>query len=144
MPRGYQIRSMADQGSDIDKRRQTFGLGFNHPDPKDWPSRYSYEGLQQAPNYRPDLDIYVVAPNGDYVACCISWWDAANQIASLEPVATVPAYRRKGLARAAVYEAMRRVADLGARRIFVGSDQEFYLAIGFELMYSGHHWVKKF
>lgn len=144
LPEGYTLHSMADEDSDIDKRRKTFGLGFNHPDPKDWPSRLSYDSLQQAPNYREDLDIYVMAPDGEYVACCIGWWDDINKIASLEPVATVPDYRRKGLARAAVYEAIRRAAERGATRVFVGSDQKFYLDIGFELTLPGHHWVKKF
>jgi predicted N-acetyltransferase YhbS len=142
VPDGYQLHSMADEGSDIDKRRKAFGLAFNHPDPKDWPSRLSYEGLQQAPDYRSELDIYSTAPDGEYVAFCIAWWDAANRIASLEPVGTVPGHRRKGLAQAAVFEAMNRAADFGAQRIFVGSDQEFYLAIGFELAYPAHHWVK--
>jgi len=144
LPDGYHLQSMADEGSDIDKRRKVFGVGFNHPDPKDWPSRLSYQGLQQAPNYHSDLDIYVVAPDGEYVACCIGWWDEVNKIASLEPVATDPAYRRKGLARAAVYETIRRTAKLGAKRVFVGSGQEFYLSLGFELTYPAHHWVKQF
>lgn len=141
---GYNLGSMADGSSDIDKRRKAFGVGFNHPEPKDWPSRISYEGLQQAPNYRTDLDIYVAAPGGEYVSFCIGWWDEVNQIASLEPVGTAPEHRRKGFAHAAVLEVVRRVADLGARRIFVGSDQAFYLSIGFELTLPAHHWVKKF
>lgn len=143
LPKGYSLHSMADEGSDIDKRLKAFGVGFNHPEPMDWPSRISYQGLQQAPNYRPNLDIYVVSPGGEYVSFCIAWWDEVNQIASLEPVGTAPAHRSKGLARAAVQEAVRRVAELGARRIFVGSDQRFYLAIGFELTLPAHHWVKK-
>ena len=143
LPDGYSLRSMVDGSSDIDKRRKAFGVGFNHPEPKDWPSRISYEGLQQAPNYRAALDICVVAPGGEYVSFCIAWWDEVNQIASLEPVGTTPELRRKGLARAAVLEAVRRVSELGARRIFVGSDQMFYLAIGFERTLPAHHWVKK-
>jgi predicted N-acetyltransferase YhbS len=144
LPPGYQLRSMADNGSDIDLRRKAFGVGFNHPEPKDWPSRLSYEGLQQAPDYRPYLDIYVVAPDGEYVSFCIAWWDDKNKIASLEPVGTAPEHRRKGVARAAVLEAIRRVTAVGAQRIFVGSDQTFYLAIGFELTYPAYHWVKRF
>jgi len=100
--------------------------------------------LQQAPNYRADLDIYVAAPGGEYVSFCIGWWDEVNQIASLEPVGTAPEHRRKGLARAAVLEVVRRAADLGARRIFVASDQAFYPNIGFELTLPAHHWVMKF
>jgi len=144
LPEGYQLRSMADSGSDIDRRRKAFGVSFNHPEPVDWPSRLSYESLQQAPNYRADLDIYVTAPDGEYASFCIAWWDEINQIASLEPVGTAPEHRRKGLAHAAVLAAIRRVAALGAQRVFVGSDQEFYLAIGFELAFPAHHWVRKF
>jgi len=144
LPKGYRIRSMADKGSDIDYRRKAFGLAFNHPEPKDWPSHISYEGLQAASDYRPDLDIYVSAPDGEYVAFCLAWWDEVNRFACLEPVGTVPEHRRKGFARAAVLEAIYRVGKLGAERIFVGSDQEFYLSIGFELGFPGHHWVKKF
>jgi hypothetical protein len=39
LPKGFTLCSMADEGSDIDKRRKAFGVGFNHPEPKDWPSR---------------------------------------------------------------------------------------------------------
>ena len=141
---GYQLRSMADDESEIDYRRKAFGLAFNHPEPKDWPSRFSYEGLQRASDYQKELDIYVVAPDGDYVAFCISWWDEGNRIASLEPVGTAPDHRRKGLARAVVLEAIHRVATLGADRVFVGSDQEFYLSLGFELAFPAHHWIKRF
>jgi predicted N-acetyltransferase YhbS len=70
--------------------------------------------------------------------------DETNKFASLEPVGTVPEHCRKGLASAAVFEAIRRVADLVAERVFFGSDQEFYLALGFELAYPTHHWVKNF
>lgn len=144
LPDGCKLYSMADERSDIDRRRKAFGVAFNHPEPKDWPSRLAYEGLQQAPNYHAYLDIYVKAPDGEYVSFCIAWWDEANKIASLEPVGTTPEHRRKGLASAAVYEAIRRVTALGAERVFLGSDQAFYLAIGFELTLPAHHWVKKF
>jgi hypothetical protein len=142
VPEGYRLRAMADTGSDIEKRRKAFGVGFNHPDPKDWPSRISYEGLQQAPDYRADLDIYVTSPDGEYVSFCIGWWDETNKIACLEPVGSAPEHRRKGLAAAAVFETIHQVADLGVERVFVGSDQAFYLAIGFELTLPAHHWVR--
>jgi predicted N-acetyltransferase YhbS len=75
---------------------------------------------------------------------CIAWWDEHNRIAMLEPVGTVPEHRRKGLARAVVLEAIRRVAALGVEKVFVGSDQEFYLSLGFELKYARHDWEKEF
>lgn len=143
LPEGYVVQSMADH-NDLDRRRRAFGLGFNHTDPREWPSLLSYQELQQAPDYRKDMDLYVVAPDGEHAAFCIVWWDEGNCIANLEPVGTVPAYRRKGLARAVVLEAIRRVADLGAERVFVGSGQEFYTAIGFKPEYLSHRWEKRF
>jgi GNAT superfamily N-acetyltransferase len=143
LPEGYCLQSMADE-NDLDRRRKAFGLGFNHPDPREWPSLLAYQGLQDAPDYRPELDLYVVAPDGEFASFCIAWWDARNRIASLEPVGTVPEHRRKGLARAVVLEAIRRVAALGAEEVFVGSDQSFYLSLGFDLKYAAHHWVRRF
>jgi predicted N-acetyltransferase YhbS len=143
LPPGYRLQSMADN-NDLERRRKAFGQGFNHPEPENWPSRLAYQELQKAPDYRPELDLYVVAPDGEFVSFCIVWWDAHNRIASLEPVGTIPEERRKGLAQAVVLEGVRRAAELGAQRVFVGSDQEFYLTIGFELQYASHHWVKRF
>jgi predicted N-acetyltransferase YhbS len=140
---GYRLQSMADE-NDLERRRKAFGLGFNHPDPRDWPSLHACQGLQEAPDYRRELDLYVVAPNGEFASFCIAWWDERNRIASLEPVGTVPEHRRKGLARAVVLEAIRRVAAMGVEEVFVGSDQAFYLSLGFELKYARHHWEKRF
>jgi predicted N-acetyltransferase YhbS len=142
LPEGFRLQSMADD-NDLERRRKAFGLGFNHRNPKDWPSLLSVQELQKAPDYRQDLDLNVVAPDGEFVSFCIAWWDAHNRIVSLEPVGTVAEYRRQGLARAVVLEAIQRVATLGAERVFVGSDQAFYLSLGFELTYAGHHWKTK-
>jgi len=143
LPEGYRLQSMADD-NDLERRRKAFGLGFNHLDPKDWPSLLSMQELQTSPDYRRELDLYIVAPDGEFVSFCIAWWDAHNRIASLEPVGTIAEYRRQGLARAVVLEAIRRVAALGAEQVFVGSDQAFYLSLGFELRYASHHWKNEF
>jgi len=143
LPEGYRLQSMADE-NDLERRRKAFGLGFNHPDPKDWPSLLANQELQRAPDYRRELDLYVVAPHGEFASFCIAWWDEYNRIAMLEPVGTVPEHRRKGLARAVVLEAIQRVTALGAKEVFVGSDQAFYLSLGFKLQYAGHHWEKEF
>ncbi|MGD8625312.1 MAG: GNAT family N-acetyltransferase [Anaerolineae bacterium] len=143
LPGGYRLQSMADD-NDLDRRRKAFGLGFDHADPRDWPSLLSCQELQHAPDYRHDLDLHVVAADGEFVSFCIAWWDERNRLASLEPVGTVAEHRRKGLARAVVLEAIRRVAALGAEQVFVGSDQAFYRSVGFRLTYAQHHWEKMF
>lgn len=45
--------------------------------------------------------------------------------------------------KAVIYEAIKRVKDKGAERIFVGSGQPFYLSMGFSLAYSKEVWQKK-
>ena len=130
LPEGFQLQSMADE-NDLAKRCKAFGCGFNHPDPLEWPSLMSYEILQQAPDYRKEQDIVIKAPNGEYAAFSLIWHDAPNHLATLEPVGTQPEFRRMGLAREAVFEGMRRMKRKGVTRVVVGSDQEFYKAIGF-------------
>ncbi len=140
LPTGFVLRSMADDGSDIERRREVFGRSFNHPDPADWPSAIAYEELQSAPDYDKSLDLYIAGPDGKYVACCIAWYDRYNQIAMLEPVGTVPDQRRRGLGRYVVMESIRRVAALGARRVYVGSGQQFYQALGFRIHATAYRW----
>lgn len=67
--------------------------------------------------------------DGDYVAHCGVWYDG-GETAYIEPVATVPEHRRKGLGKAVVYEALRRAKKQGAKRAIVISDQRFYQNIG--------------
>ena len=143
LPEGFAIQSMADE-NDLERRRKAFGRGFNHEDPKEWPSLFSYQELQKAPDYRKEQDLYVVAPDGEFVSFCILWWDEQNRIGILEPVGTVPDHRRKGLARAVVHEAVRRAAALGAEKVVVGAGLDFYLAIGFEKKYANYVWVREF
>ena len=139
LPEGFALRSMADD-NDLARRAKAFGVGFNHPDPKEWPSAATYAELQRAPDYRPDLDLYVVAPDGEFVSFCLVWLDARNRLCALEPVGTAPAYRRRGLARAVVTEGLRRAAALGAERAWVGSNQDFYKALGFRERRWAHTW----
>lgn len=141
LPAGFTLQSMVDE-NDIEKRREAFGRGFNHEDPIEWPTAFSYRELQKAPDYRPERDLYIVGPEGNYVSFCIIWYDDRNQIGSLEPVGTHPAYRRRGLAREVVLEAIRRVAALGATEVWVGSGQRFYEVLGFEKILVTYAWKK--
>jgi predicted N-acetyltransferase YhbS len=140
---GYLIRSMARENN-IELRREVFGRAFNHPDPADWPSAFTYQELQRAPDYRKDLDLYVLSPEGRYVAFCIVWYDEVNRLGSLEPVAAHPDHRRLGLGREVVLEGIRRAAALGANKVCVGSGQRFYEAIGFQKKYISYRWTRKF
>jgi predicted N-acetyltransferase YhbS len=143
LPEGFALRSMADENN-LELRRKAFGLGFNHPDPWEWPSHFAYQELQEAPDYRKDLDLYVISPDGEHVSFCIVWYDEKNRLGILEPVGTVPKYRRLGLAREVVMEGIRRAAALGAETVQVGSGERFYEALGFEKKYVSYIWTKAF
>ena len=143
LPEGYGIRSMADE-SDIERRREVFGRAFNHVDPAEWPSAFSYQELQRAPDYRPEQDLFIVSQDGRYVACCIVWHDEVNKIGILEPVGTHPDFRRRGLGQEVVMEGIRQAASRGATEVWVGSGQRFYEAIGFEKRAICYTWTKRF
>ena len=82
------------------------------------------------------------APDGPFVSYAGTWYEGANRYAYVEPVATDPDYRRRGLGRAAVLEGLRRCAALGATVAYVGSDLAFYRALGFEVMHTDRCWTK--
>ena len=140
LPEGCVIRSMADENN-LELRRKIYGLGFNHRDPSEWASVFAYQELQKAPDYRKDLDLVVVGPDGEYVSCCIVWYDERNRMGIFEHVATHLDFRRRGFGKAVMVEGLRRIAAFGATRAWVGSGQEFYAAIGFQKKYVCYNWI---
>jgi predicted acetyltransferase len=85
----------------------------------------------------------VKAPDGEYAAHCGMWYEEGEKTAYIEPICTVPEYRKKGLVKIAVYEAMKRCSKLGAQRAIVVSNQDFYHKIGFEVSSTYSFWKKK-
>ncbi len=140
LPDGFQVISLADE-DDLTKVDRVLWRGFNHPgEPEgDMEGRAK---MQSGPHFRKDLNMVVKAPNGNYAVYCGLWYEARNQLAYVEPVATDPDFRRMGLARAALSEGIRRCAESGAGVAYVGSDQEFYQALGFRKIFTSRCWVK--
>ncbi len=91
-----------------------------------WDSRV----FEPTPNYNGALKVFATN-DSEYCSHCGIWYTKGDT-AYIEPVVTNPEYRKQGLARAVVFEAMKRAKSLGARRAIVISDQEFYYHIGFE------------
>lgn len=139
LPSGFQLKSLAEE-NDLHKIHRVLWRGFNHPGD---PPENGIEGrrkMQSAPTFRHDLNVVVESPEGHFVSYAGTWFDPVNLIAYVEPVATDPDYRRRGLGAAAVLEGIRRCRELGATVAYVGSDQAFYLAMGFRLAYTSHCW----
>jgi len=93
------------------------------------------------PHFRKDLLFIAKADNGDYCAYGLIWIDEVNKYAYLEPLSTVPQYRRKGLAKALIYEAINRTSELGTTYM-VGGSGDFYKGIGFETQYAIQYYKK--
>ncbi len=141
VPDGFRIQSLADD-NDQRKINRCLWRGFDHEGdiPEEDLNRPAV--AQGAPNFRKDHTIVALAPDGEYVSYAGIWFVPENGFAYVEPVATDPICRRKGLARACVLESLRRVRAAGAKVAWVGSDQEFYHAIGFETKFQRNLWIK--
>ena len=113
LSRGFRLRSLTDE-NDLAQIAGVLWPGFEHDGeiPETGPATQGES--QQTPGFRRDLTIVAVAPDGTYASYAGMWFVPENRVAYVEPVATDPAFRRTGLARAAISEGLRRVAQLGA------------------------------
>lgn len=141
LPDGFRLKSLQED-NDLHKIDRVLWRGFDHEGES---SQENVEGrgkVQSAPSFRKDLNIVIEAPDGHFVTYSGTWFEGTNRYAYVEPVATDPAYRRRGLGKAAVLEGIRRCGELGATVAYVGSDLAFYMAIGFEKMYTSQCWTR--
>jgi mycothiol synthase len=77
------------------------------------------------PAYRSDLDLVAVAPNGELAAFCICWLNEASAggvSGQIEPLGVSESYRALGLGKAILAEGIRRLEELGVKRILVETD----------------------
>lgn len=117
---------------DLAKACECCWKGFDHEEeegPWDGVYEYAYD-LVNAPHATPEHHIAVMNEAGDYVCYAGMWWVPENKLAYLEPLCTVPAYRHRGLAAAALSELYRRLKPLGAAHM-TGGDNPFYEKIGY-------------
>ncbi len=143
LPDGFAIMSVA-QEDDVDQRRIAKAVAFGgYYAPSSWPPAWTMREMQKAPDYRPDLDLFIKAPNGDCAAFCTVWADVENRYANFEPVGTRADYQRLGLGSALQSEGFRRMASMGVTRSFMVSTNPFYRHVGFrETPYTFSAWMK--
>lgn len=145
LPEGFRLTSLSED-CDWAKVHQVLWRGFDHGDevPMNEEEFASRRAMFDTPKARRDLKIAVAAPNGEFASFCGMFYEPNGRFGYVEPVATDPRYRRLGLGKAAVLEGIRRCRALGATTAYVGSDQQFYQAIGFKKVYNSECWVKYF
>lgn len=93
--------------------------------PDDDDAEKAFASLAKAPDYDPNLDLAVIDKENEIASFVTVWYDSLNKIGILEPVGTIPKYRRMGLAKNLIYEGANRIRRRGARKMYVGSGQEF-------------------
>jgi len=148
---GYTVRSQGD-GLELLERCYASGLGFHDDDinvardNRDHPAWYHH--IQSAPLYRRDLDLVAVSSDGSIASFCTIWFDDVTRTAYFEPVATLPAHRRRGLGKAIMFEGLHRLKRMGAKVAFVGGYSQAANALYFSVMGPDHDtsepWVKDF
>jgi ribosomal protein S18 acetylase RimI-like enzyme len=74
------------------------------------------------PAYKRDLDIVVEAPDGRLAAFCICWFDEKSGDGHVEPLGCHDDFRQHALGRVALSEGIQRLQALGAKNIFVETD----------------------
>lgn len=143
LPDGFRLTSLAEE-CDWAKVHSVLWRGFDHGDdvPMNTAEYESRQKMFDTPKARRALKIAVVAPTGEFVAFCGTFYEPTNRFGYVEPVATDPRYRRLGLGKAAVLEGIRRCGLFGAQVAYVGSDQPFYQALGFKKVYNSECWLK--
>lgn len=148
LPDGFSVTSLKDK-YDLYQYGRILWKGFDHE--ADGEGEYApaaeslevFRGEFERPNINLDIKIAVTAPDGNFASYCGMWHDPLSQSVLVEPAATDPAYRKMGLGRAAVLEAIRRCGQLGATRAYVGSSHQFYYSLGFRPTTTSTFWVKK-
>jgi ribosomal protein S18 acetylase RimI-like enzyme len=103
-------------------------------------SAADYAALMELPGYQRELDVVTVTPDGTIAAYVNGWLDPVNRIGDLGPVGARPAYRRQGLARAALLECLRRLQAAGMNRVCVSTGEtntparRLYESVGFSVV----------
>ena len=131
---------------DLYKHHKLLWKGFNHEGqaPLDEDIINKQKIMLSAPHMNTLLHIIAKNECSEYVSYCGLWYDKDTDYVYVEPVCTVPEYRNKGIARTVLIEALKRAYDLGAKKAYVISDNDFYKGLGFkEHSHYTFYWYNK-
>jgi ribosomal protein S18 acetylase RimI-like enzyme len=114
LPAGFSLRLVRRE--EIAERAAAHREAFD-------PSRVTdehYLRLIGTAEYAQALDLVAISEDGRVSSFAIAWRDEVNREVEFEPVGTRPCFRRRGLAKAVLYEGLRRANAQGARSAVVG------------------------
>lgn len=136
----------ADIRNDVYKHHELLWKGFDHDGeaPTDEETMLRQKEMLAAPDMNAALHVAAQTADKEYVAYCGAWYDEATDYVYIEPVCTVPQYRGKGIAKAVLFEALKRARELGAGKAYVISEMDFYKRLGFKQhSHYTFYWYKK-
>jgi len=115
-PAGYRlILATAEQGEDLARvRREAFGEA--------WPPGQYRRHVLEGPGADQTRDVAAVDARGEITALATIHLDRVTGVGLFEPVATRPAFQRRGLARAVLAYGLQIMAEHGLTTACVGYD----------------------
>ena len=131
LPADFQIRSVAGEneaGLVAEVHNGSFGSSW---------SSEEYLKVMRTPGFSIEHELVVVAPDGHFAAFLIYWLDPISKSGLFEPVGCHEDFQRRGLAKALMYEAMKRMVDAGMEKAIVGHNSDnvaarnLYASVGF-------------
>lgn len=148
LPEGYKTVSLKE-APDIKEYYRLFWRGFNHE--LNGQGKYKHSDEKEAEgkkeifrkNNNLNHKMIVQDKTKTHVAFCGLWYDKKLDFALVEPLATDPDHRRLGLAKATIFEGIKRVYQEGAKRIIVNTSKQFYYNRGFRPYKTQTVWEKK-
>lgn len=142
LPEGFHF--VKPEEYDMDKIGKCCWKGFNHEETEgSWNHQYEQANylIQAAPHATMELDVIIADEQGEYACCAGMWWTPQNKLAYMEPLCTIPEYRGRGLAAAALSEMYRKTKKLGATHM-TGGENAFYQKIGYKPAVKWTYWKK--
>jgi ribosomal protein S18 acetylase RimI-like enzyme len=133
LPEGWIVRPVG--GEDEFEQRVDIHREVWHPSKV---TLEAYRRMRDIAGYTPECDFVAVAPDGTFASYCICWLDTVNNIGEFEPVGTRPAFRGKGIGKALMLYALRRLQAHGMQTAIVccvGSNEpawRLYESVGFQ------------
>jgi len=118
LPDGYRLRSRA---ADPDRPHPLIARN----------GRDVEQRLRECSLYQPDLDLMVLAPDGELAGYGLFWPDPVTGVGLVEPIRIEDAHQGRGLASNLVATGLDLLAVRGCGRLKVCSDRGLYTRLGF-------------
>lgn len=117
---GFQVMSFPEYGN-VESRVNLVRNAFENPNY----SEVRLRSIQRSPNYRPELDLVVVSPEGESVAYCMGWLEENNpKVGFIEPMGVHSDFRRNGFGSVLAKVCFQRQTNLGVEQVWIASNAE--------------------